>query len=375
MMPEVEREMNGRIFNDDLLVNEGDVRHAKQQFPEVFEILDHPELREEFRKYDRTANRARLFVRWIGISAVISAAVALLSTATESLWHNVSYAGKLGIVFAMCGLAASVIASGGLWLGPWRKQWMEGRFMTERLRQWHFQLLICKGSEIEELLSQRTPEAFLEFKRLRKVWFEDFLHEYKRKLDSRMDAFTSDPDYGSDWLHQRTKYSQGSDALRTICEPYLQLRINHQYDYATHKLSEAIDHPFWQFLRWPLLRQDSAMRGAVSFCFVVALLSSVGIILNNYFEVIPELDSYLGIAALVAAILGVAFRTVQEGLGITREIEHYRDYRGKVRRLLVFFNERNDLQQRLQLMQEMELMIVDELRGFLRTHRGATFAL
>jgi hypothetical protein len=252
---------------------------------------------------------------------------------------------------------------------------MEGRFMTERLRQWHFQLLICKGSEIEELLSQRTPEAFLEFKRLRKVWFEDFLHEYKRKLDSRMDAFTSDPDYGSDWLHQRTKYSQGSDALRTICEPYLQLRINHQYDYATHKLSEAIDHPFWQFLRWPLLRQDSAMRGAVSFCFVVALLSSVGIILNNYFEVIPELDSYLGIAALVAAILGVAFRTVQEGLGITREIEHYRDYRGKVRRLLVFFNERNDLQQRLQLMQEMELMIVDELRGFLRTHRGATFAL
>jgi hypothetical protein len=373
--PSAEEEMNKRVFNDDLLVNTGDYEYAKRQFSEVFEILDHQELREQFLKYDCIANRAKEHVRWIGIFAVCSAGIALVSTATEPLWQDVCYAGGLRVIFEVCGLVAAIIATGSLWLGPWRKRWLEGRFMTERLRQWHFQLLVCKGVEIEALMDRRTSDSVAEFKASRTMWFDDFLHEYTGKLDSRMDSLTSDPDYGSDWLHRSTKYSPDSSALRQIFDPYLRLRLIHQYDYATHKLSEATDHPFWQFLRWPLLRQDSAIRGAVSFCFVVALLSSVGIIINRYFDVRPGLDSYLGISALVTAILGIAFRTVQEGLGITRDIERYRDYRGKVRRILFFFEETEDLQQRIQLMQEMELMVVDELRGFLRTHRGATFVL
>jgi hypothetical protein len=282
---------------------------------------------------------------------------------------------SLRVIFEICGLIAAIIASGSLWLGPWRKRWLEGRFMTERLRQWHFQLLVCKGSEIDSFLNQHTPISLEAFRSSRKIWFDDFLHEYAGKLDSRMDSLTSDPDFASDWLHSRTAYTPNSSALKMISAPYLRLRINHQYDYATHKLSETTDHPFWQFLKWPLLRQDSAIRSAVSFCFVVALLSSVGIIFNRYFDVKPNLDLYLDIAAMVTAILGVAFRTVQEGLGITRDIERYRDYRGKVRRLLLFFENTEDLQQRLQLMQEMELMVVDELRSFLRTHRGANFVL
>jgi hypothetical protein len=370
-----ELKMNERVFNDDLLMNPGDFQYAKHQFPGVFDILDHPELREEFRKYDRIANRAKVHVRWLGIVAVTSASVALLSTATEPLWQNLPGAGRLRVIFEICGLIAAIIASGSLWLGPWRKRWLEGRFMTERLRQWHFQLLVCKGSEIEALLNQRTSKSLEDFRSSRKIWFDDFLHEYAGKLDSRMDSLTSDPDFASDWLHRRTAYSHDSSALKMVSDPYRRLRVNHQYDYATHKLSEATDHPFWQFLKWPLLRQDSAIRAAVSFCFVVALLSSVGIIINRYFDVRPGLDSYLGISALVTAILGIAFRTVQEGLGITRDIERYRDYRGKVRRILLFFEETEDLQQRIQLMQEMELMVVDELRGFLRTHRGATFIL
>ena len=275
--------MSERVFNDDFLINPGDFQHGQHQFPEVFDILDHPELREEFRKYDRIANKAKVHVRWIGIFAVVSASVALLSAATEALWQEIPCAASFRVVFEFSGLIAAIIASGSLWLGPWQKRWLQSRFMTERLRQWHFQLLVCKGSEIETFLNQYSPDSKEAFRKQRKIWFDDFLHEYSGKLDSRMDSLASDPDFASDWLHRSTNYTHNSSGLAKIMEPYRSLRLDHQYDYATHKLSEATDRPFWQFLEWPLLRQDSVIRAAVSFCFVVAILCSIGIIVNRYF--------------------------------------------------------------------------------------------
>ena len=88
-----------------------------------------------------------------------------------------------------------------------------------------------------------------------------------------------------------------------------------------------------------------------------------------------SLTPYLGVATLALAIFGVALRTIQDGLGIAKDIERYRDYRGKVRRSLLYFEETTDQHRKLQLMEEMEIAIVDELKGFLRTHRDAAFIL
>jgi len=263
-----------------------------------------------------------------------------------------------------------------MWLGPWRKRWLESRFMTERLRQWHFQILVRRGQEIEMSLIDRSPATLETFRKQRKTWFDDFLHEYEGKLGSRMDSLANDPDFSSDWLHQpATNFGSAGVVFDDVVEAYRRLRFNHQYDYSTYKLSASTDRPPWQFLKWPLLRQESAIRLAVSFCFVTALLCSVAVILNHSFAVQPDLDRYMGSATLVIAIVGIAFRAIQEGLGISKDIERYRDYRGKVRRLLLCFEESTDRAKRLRLMEEMELAVVDELRGFLRTHREAIFAL
>ncbi len=368
--------MGGRVFNDDLLTNPGDLEYAKSQFPEAFHLLDHPELRNTFATYEKEANKARAWVRWLGFLAVAFGTIALLSGATEPLWHHLKCEEALTIIFEFCGLGAALVAGGSLWLGPWRKRWLESRFMTERLRQWQFQLLVRKGSEIEALLGQPTAAALEKFKAERKKWFDEFLQDFVGKLDSRMDSLMSDPNFSSDWLLQpATSFSKNSPALNHVFEVYRRLRFNHQYDYATHKLSESTARPPWQFLKWPLLRQESAIRGGGSFCFIAALLCSVGVIVNRYFEFKPSLTPYLGLATLAIAIVGVALRTIQDGLGITKDIERYRDYRGKVSRSLLCFEQTNDQHKKLQLMEEMELAVVDELRGFLRTHRNAAFTL
>src|ERR1700722_9557918 len=229
----------GRVFNDDLLTNPGDLEYAQVQFPEAFHLLDHPELRNTFAMYEKSANKARVWVRWLGFLAVAFGTIALLSGATEPLWHNLKCEEVLTIVFEFCGLGAALITGCSLWLGPWRKRWLESRFMTERLRQWQFQLLIRKGREIEALLNQPTPEALEAFKAERKKWFDDFLHDFTGKLDSRMDSLVDDPDFSNDWLLKpATNFSKNSQALNHVFEVYRRLRFNHQYDYATHKLSE-----------------------------------------------------------------------------------------------------------------------------------------
>jgi len=363
-----------RVFNDDLLINPGDLRYAQDQFPEIFPVLDHAELRDAFVKYEQIANKAHLWVHWLGLLAVIFATIALLSAATEPLWARTRWADTITIAFEFCGLFAAVLTGGSLWVGPWRKRWLESRFMTERLRQWHFQLLVRKGNEIEGLLGQPSPAAVDKFKNERKKWFDNFLHEYEGKLGSRMDSLASDPDFSSDWLHKPTSFTDDG-VFNDVVDVYSRLRFNHQYDYSTYKLSASTDRPFWLFLKWPLLRQESAIRTAVSFCFVTALLCSVAVIMNRYFAFRPSLNPSLGSATLAIAIIAISLRTIQEGLGITKDIERYRDYRGKVRRLLLCFEEATDQHKKLRLMEEMELAGVDELRGFLRAHGEATFIL
>jgi hypothetical protein len=326
--------------------------------------------------HEQAAIRARAWVRWLGFQAVFFGTIALLSAATESLWHPLKCEAALAFLFEFCGLFAAAISVGGLWLGPWRKRWLENRFMAERLRQWHFQLLIRKGNEIEILLSHSTPQAQETFRSQRKIWLDEFLHDHMGKVGSRMDALVNDPDFSCDWLlSAATGFPRDSKILDRVFAAYRRLRLDHQYDHATHMLAESTGRPFWQFLRWPLLLQESAFRGGESFCFIAALLCSVGIIVDRSFQIVPGAISGLVTAALVFAILGIALRTIRDGLGIIRDIERYRDYRGKVRRTLLAFEETDDQHKKLCLMEEFELVVTDELRGFLRTHRDAAFVL
>jgi hypothetical protein len=142
-----------RKFNDDLLTNPGDIDYVTRQYPWLIPILDHPDLRDLFRQFDKQANTAKSRVRFLGPFAITCGATSLISTATQTLWESVPHSRAIALVLEFLGLLAAFVATGTLWLGPWRNQWLEARFMTERLRQWHFQLAVCRGPEVEALLS------------------------------------------------------------------------------------------------------------------------------------------------------------------------------------------------------------------------------
>ncbi len=336
------------IFNDDLLVHRKDLEFVWRRFPTIAHILDNQPLREEFCKYERVANEARGRVRLYGFIAVMASTVALLALATRPLWPHSSWMHWPAGIIEFVGMFAAIIAIGGLWSGNWKRKWLTSRLMTERLRQWHFQLIVRCGREVE--VSCTGEEAIEEFKQKRDTWLQQFLIEFRGHLDSQLESVINDPLEKIVWLHEHpSSYGQDSAILKEVDAAYELLRLNHQYGYAVHKMESTTDKPFWMFLQWPSNVQRAVLSGISSSFFITALVLSVLLVCENLFVESEQVEAYLRTGAIVVAIIGAALRTIQDGLGLDGEIDRYREYREKISRVIDRFKHSSDDQHRMHL--------------------------
>ncbi len=362
------------VFNDDLLMGENDPQFAKEQFPNITHVLDHPSLRDEFAKHDMAANEARERVRLFGFTTIVASAVALAALATQPLWPHAACARWIAAGIEVAGMLAAIVAIGGLWLGSCKQRWLKNRLMTERLRQWHFQLMVTRGREIEA--SCRGQDAVAAFQKERARWLAYFLKDYQGNLDSQLESAVNDPVETMAWLHERpTSYDNGSKILRDIFHAYQLFRLDHQYKYAMHKLESTTDRPFWKFLNWPPAVQRATLSGASGSCFINALICSVFLVWAHLFAADEQVVLYLRTAAIIIALLGVSLRAVLEGLGIEGEIDRYQEYRERIWLLRDRFKNTSDEKERLRLMEEFERVSVEEMQEFLRTHQKARFTI
>lgn len=362
------------VFNDDLLMHRKDSEFTRRRFPRIMHVLDNPSLRAEFAKYEKVANEAREQVRVRGFIAVVASTVALVALATRPLWPHSSWTRWPAAIIELAGMLAAIIAIGGLWSGIWKRRWLSSRLMTERLRQWHFQLIVRRGREIEA--SCKGEEAIAAFQENRDHWLAHFLKGYQGHLDSQFESVVNDPLEKVAWLHEYpSPYEQNSDILRDVYDAYELLRFEHQYGYAVYKLESTTNKPFWQFLKWPPNVQRAVLSGVSSSCFIAALILAALLVCADLFASSEYVEVYLRTAAIVVAIIGAALRTIEGGLGLEEEIERYREYREKISRLHDRFKHTPDDQQRLRLMEEVEYASVEEMQDFLRTHHKARFVL
>jgi hypothetical protein len=365
-------------FNNDLLIGESDIEQAKLLFPRVLPLLDYPKLKERFSAYDRLANRARLIVRSLGFMGVFGATVALLAIVTKDLWPRDPGGAEpsrwLGLSIEVAGMIAAIIAVGGLWLGPWKTAWLTSRLMTERMRQWHFQLFVRRGQEVEKGL--RTPVGLEAFKQQREVWFAKFISEYENNPGGKLRGFIADQHHPETWLHPKgPAYTAGSTESADVFEALQHLRFNHQYNYASYKLQNTTDKNFWAFLRWPEPLQLRIFEGGANFCFGFALILSMLLVVGHVRPMAPAIVQTLNALAIGVALLGAALHSLQDGLALEQEVERYHGYLAQTGQLAVRFQEADHAREKLALMEELELAAAEEMRGFLRSQRKAKFVL
>lgn len=364
-------------FNDDLLISEHDQQLARAEYQEIYHVLDHPALRDEFIRYDAVANSAKLWVQRIGLLAVVLATTALLSSALTPLVGLIpnapEWVGKVLFWAEVGGIVGLIIAAGGLVLAGQKKSWLEARMMAEVLRLWHFQSLICRGKEIDascNAANQNEPAAYRE---ARDKAFKSFMREWDGALDSHLTKLIESPEAGYQLLHEDpTKYAPDSPVVEKVFSAYKSMRFRHQDNYATHKLQKTTSKPF-RILKWPAAVLQERMQGLASFCLIGSLICSLVIVIGHLTGL--ELAHHLGWPAgiITLLIINVATRAVQDGLAAPEELQRYNDYAGKIRYLLQRFDDSRDVDEKLLLMGEMERAALEELKGFLRANFESRF--
>jgi hypothetical protein len=363
--------IDGHKFNDDLLLAREDRDLAARKYPAISHVLDHPELRQLFAVYDVPANLAKRRARKAGLLAIGLVWFALVIASSEHFLAHTGLATYFAVISAACGLIGVIIGGTGILFAAKKQEWLYGRLLTERIRQFHFQTFVFRWPEILRSLS--GEEARAAFQVQRKLWFDEFHARFHGKLDEQFTSTLEDETQKGIWLHETEKgeISENS-ALDPLFQAYRELRIMHQIGYANHQLKD--DRRVFS----PAPRRQAAVFSSVSFVCVILVCAIHVAVLAGVLSHAPMWEDYAKIASLVIvwiAIAALAVRAIEDGLQPEREAERYQQYRSSVSFVLERFDRASSQSEKLQIMQEMERLVFDEMRNFLISGSRTRFVL
>lgn len=382
-------------FNDELLISQVDQDLAKRRFPRIFFALDHPALREDFRRIDRLANRAKTRSRFIGLCALVLAIISLLAFPLEPLikaiWLEADRARSIfrimALIGATCGLLAILFGNFGIWFGKSKRKWLQYRLMTERLRQWHAQHLISHTADIIEAV--KSPDKIAEFNMTRELAYGRFQRSFLGQIASEYTKFTlrtaaghsgqtviNPSGYRSFWIDPEWQ-TRAAKPIAKVDKPildeinsaYEETRILGQIQYTNYILSS--EGKFWSLPAKQVTFLSNATFGLVMFAFsanFVALLSAI-------WPQFPIGQSVLGSIAISFAILAVGVRAVEEGLRPQREIRRMEFYAASVQHARDNFAAARSQAKKVDAASALERASFEEMIEFLSTNERARFVL
>jgi hypothetical protein len=246
--------------------------------------------------------------------------------------------------------------------------------MTERLRQFHFQTFVFRLPAI--VRSLRSPADAKAYQAIRGKWFDALKARYKGQLDAEFTEILEGRRASDVWLHEPTppdpSISQAD--LREVFKAYRELRIRHQLQYANHRL--RLGGPWFTSLR----KQGEFLSQTAFVCILV--LFSIHLFIAFALSVPSSWGfaefahkPWLHVVAIWCAILALAIRALEEGLGVRDEAERYRDYRSSVEAIRERFDRVSDPAEKLRIMEDMERLSYEEMCSFLRNAHDTRFVM
>jgi hypothetical protein len=363
-------------FNDDLLLLEEDRKLASIKYPTIFYVLDHPQLRQLFSKYDAPANRAKRIGLVAGFGAIGFGFSALGVAALELvLSHPTGDSIVLAAISGACGILSFLIGSVGVLFAGRKRNWLCCRLVGERIRQFHFQMIVSRLPEIAASL--REDGGKISFISERNVWFESFKAHLVGKVDSTLTAILREENSIDPWLHDSAgavpAEIQQSKDLNPIFDAYRELRITHQLDYTNYKLQDD-----YRIISAMPRRQLAVISGAGFALIVLLVVVHVGILAgalfpSSMFAAVHSTDAAVVIIWLALAAL--AIRAVEQGLQPEREVERYQQYRSGIRAILERYDNAASQNAKVEIMREMERLAFEEMRNFLVTNERSHFVM
>mgnify|MGYP003386782849 CR=1 FL=1 len=358
-------------FNHDLLLNDTDQAAARGLFPSVFFALDHPELRKLFGEFNDLATVAKRRSRKWGIIAVILATIALLIVSAEPLYKLLGDEELKKFILAgaaVCGLTGVLIGVTGTLFSGRARRWLQQRMAAERLRQFHFQWLVARAPEIAAAAGNSVAQEALIARR--SAEFAAFRRDFVAHLEAEYSASVVEEDAPDCWLFPESEHAKSNIQadMVVLFTAFERLRLKPQLQYTAYRLHG-------DGRSFSPARQAAFFSGvALSCVFIVFVLHGVALV-GAMQTVAWTIEPFVHTFAIWAAIVALAIRTLEEGLGPHRELERLREYRSAVRLISERMTTAEAPAAKLAAMREMEEVAYEEMINFLKSNAEAHFLM
>jgi hypothetical protein len=366
--------------NSDLLIDEEDRAFFARHFPSFATIFDWPELRALFEIYDVAAASARKHSRRAGVFAIASGFLSLSVAATVPLADEFTRStatsqlrtqAVLGGVAAAFAILSMLIGYTQVLKGDGKARWLTNRFWSERIRQFHFQLIVNHLPMLVAAIQDKSDlRSWLEF-RAREL--DQFKHDYLRGVEDKIHHLDVDEAEDRPWLSAEWDHpgpvpptSAEFDELLKLLE---QQRFGIQQRYAERKLINGWHSPESR-AQWVLKLSDALTAVLLLATITVGIGSIVAVIggANPIFRLVA------GLVAALSSCSIVAMRALKEGLLFSADAERYKWYLAAVRNLYRRY-EHADRPQRVLLFRELEHVAYQEMRRFILSGSQARFVM
>ena len=334
-----------------------------------------------FVTYDGTAARARKYSRRAGVIAIgfgflslsVAAMVPLAEEITEGTTTTPDFRTRavLGGIAAALAIISMVIGYTQILRGKGKAQWLTNRFWTERIRQFHFQLIVNHLSRV--VAAATTSEGLQDWLAFRAHELDTFRQDYLRGVEDKIHHLDEDEAEDRPWI------SDEWDRMGHVPPPSAELdvlfkllerqRFGIQQRYTERRLVNGWHSPETR-AQW-VAKLSDALTALLLLATIIVGIGSITALIRG------ANPTYRLVAALVAAISSssvVAMRALKEGLLFSTDAERYKWYLAAVRTLYRRF-EHADRPQKVHLLRELEHVAYQEMRRFILAGKQARFVM
>ncbi len=350
-------------YNDDLLTGPSDQERARAEFPDVAFAFIFPEMLEVFARADAEANRLKHVIRFRGLLSIALVTVSLIMASASPLFEQVGghWQAATTVLAAVLGVSGGAIA---FFTRP--RPWLETRLVTERLRQFHFSLMIELAPD---LLQAAATQDTAPYRAKRLAALAAFEQNVVRRKAEVLETLIEDPEPAGGEIKPLPPAAllDGPTGAQLLAA-YRELRLLRQRQYADHKLRRSGG----MFSAFP--RAQAGVLGTAGVaCIGLLFVLDIGAALMVNHPA-PPISPLLHATTLSIAVVALAIRTLEEGLKPRTEIERYRHYQAAARRLLAQFDN-GDTAAKLDAVAALERAAFDEMGIFMRAHEEARFSM
>ena len=349
--------------NDDILLTRPARAVLGARHMQGLRVLDWPELRQLFGRYEAPANRHGQRDRRLGLASVGMAVVGLMLAAFAPMASGFErWVGLVAAVLTLSGAAMTAVH----WLDHRSKaRWLGNRFWTERVRGLYFQAIV---NNLDLVARAMTDNAALgEWKAVRARALEalpkpdDMAAQIGRLAGPVEEA---DVWVLADWSKPvpPPEPSEGLDILLPLLRSQ---RFDVQLAYVDRKLSDSLRTPG---RRSALVRRGSDLLPSLAVLAAAAAGIAMAVGLTPA-EVFVKLA--LAVAASATAV-SLALRVINDSLLLSDDASRYAWYSAAVMRARNRFDA-GDLGEKLAALRDMETVAYRDLREFVAAHWRARY--